>query len=127
MHHPAITFLRSGFRRAIPAHSTPAIGTANSHTSANPIPPAFADLAPELGPEVGSLRFSLGTGYWVPRIELPWYGPVVAIVSVTEVVPAPAAIDVGLKLQLVSAGRFAHAKLTAPLNVAPPIGAAENV
>ena len=61
------------------------------------------------------------------RIESPLYGPVVAMVSVTGVVPAPDAIDTGLKVQLVSAGRFAHAKLTVPLKVAPPAGTAEKV
>jgi hypothetical protein len=35
-------------------------------------------------------------------MEVPPYGPVVAIVSVTAVVPAPAPIDGGLKEQLVN-------------------------
>ena len=58
---------------------------------------------------------------------MPALGPVVAMVRVTGVVPAPAAKDVGLKLQLVSNGRFAHAKFTAAVNEPPPSGAAENV
>jgi hypothetical protein len=52
---------------------------------------------------------------------------VVVIVSVTAVVPAPAAIDAGLNPQLVNAGRFIHAKLTAELKVPPPTGTAEKV
>jgi hypothetical protein len=55
------------------------------------------------------------------------FGPVVEIVSVTAVVPAPAAIDAGLNPQLSSAGRPAHEKLTPDVNVAPPTGTAENV
>jgi len=52
---------------------------------------------------------------------------VVEIVSVTAVVPAPAAIDAGLNPQLLNAGRFAHPKLTPELKAPPPTGAAENV
>ena len=56
------------------------------------------------------------------------FGPVVVIVSVTAVMPAPAAIEAGLNPQLVNvnAGGTAHAKLTPDVNVAPPTGAAEN-
>jgi len=61
------------------------------------------------------------------RAAVPKFGPVVAIVSVTAVVPAPAAIDVGLNPQLVNGGGFVHAKLTAEPKVPPPSGAAENV
>ncbi len=49
------------------------------------------------------------------------------MVSVIVFCPASAAIHAGLKLQLVSAGKFAHAKFTAPLNVPPPTGVAKNV
>jgi len=65
--------------------------------------------------------------------ELPRFGPMVEIVSVTAVVPAPAAIDAGVKPQLapggpvINGGRPAHEKLTDELNVAAPTGAAENV
>jgi hypothetical protein len=55
------------------------------------------------------------------------FGPVVVIVSVTGVVPAPAAIDAGLKPQFVNACTPEHAKLTAELNAVPPAGTAENV
>jgi len=55
------------------------------------------------------------------------FGPVVETVSVTTVVPAPAATDAGLNPQLLNAGRFAHPKLTAELKAPPPTGAAENV
>jgi hypothetical protein len=61
----------------------------------------------------------------------PEFGPVVEIVSVTRVAPAPAAIDGGLNTQLapgrplVNSGKPEQAKLTAELNV-PPAGAAEN-
>jgi hypothetical protein len=55
------------------------------------------------------------------------FGPVVEIVTVTAVVPAPAAIVAGLKAQLLNAGKPEHPKLTAELNVPPPIGTAENV
>jgi hypothetical protein len=60
------------------------------------------------------------------------FGPVVKIVSVTAVVPAPAAIDGGLNTQLapgspsVNSGNSEQAKLTVEPNV-PPTGAAENV
>ena len=57
----------------------------------------------------------------------PKLGPLVAMVSVTAVVPVPAAIVAGLNAQLVSAGRFEHAKLTVELNDPPPAGNAENV
>ena len=57
----------------------------------------------------------------------PLIGPVVEMVAVTEVVPAPAVSDAGLKLQLVSAGKLAQANVTAPVNVAPPTGAAEKL
>ena len=52
---------------------------------------------------------------------------VVRIVSVTVVVPAPAAIAAGLNPQLVNAGKPVHPKLTAELKAAPPAGTAENV
>ena len=58
------------------------------------------------------------------------FGPVVVIVSVTAVVPDPAAIVAGLNPQLVvpaGVGRFAHARLTVELKAAPPTGTAENV
>lgn len=58
---------------------------------------------------------------------VPKFGPVVTIVSVTAVVPAPTAIDVGLNPQLVNGGGFVQAKLTAELKVPPPTGAAEKV
>ena len=58
---------------------------------------------------------------------VPEFGPVVAIVKVTAVVPAPAAIDAGLNPQLVNAGRLAHPKLTPELKTPPPAGLAENV
>ena len=58
---------------------------------------------------------------------VPEFGPAVAIVKVTAVVPAPAAIDAGLNPQLVNAGRFAHPKLTPELKTPPPTGLAENV
>lgn len=61
------------------------------------------------------------------ELELPLFGPVVEIVSVTAVVPAPAAIEVGLKLQPVNAGKFAQLKFTAPVKVDPPAGAAEKL
>ena len=57
----------------------------------------------------------------------PLIGPVVEIVAVTAVVPAPAASDAGLKPQLVSAGKFAQANVTVPVNVPPPTGAAEKL
>jgi hypothetical protein len=57
--------------------------------------------------------------------RLAEFGPTVAIVSVTAVVPAPAAIDAGLNWQIRSV--FTHVKLTAELNAAPPTGTAENV
>ena len=57
----------------------------------------------------------------------PKFGPVVEIVSVTAVVPAPTAIDDGLNSHPVNSGRFSQAKLTAELNLTPPTGAAENV
>jgi hypothetical protein len=49
------------------------------------------------------------------------------MVSVTGVVPAVAPIDAGLKTQLVKAGRFAQARVTAALKVPAPTGAAEKV
>jgi hypothetical protein len=49
------------------------------------------------------------------------------MVSITVVVPAPAAIDAGLNPQLVNAGKPEHVKFTAVLNIPPPTGAAENV
>jgi hypothetical protein len=58
---------------------------------------------------------------------VPKFGPVVAIVSVTVVVPAPAAIDAGLNPQLVNAGKLAQPKLTAELNDPAPTGVAEKV
>ena len=58
---------------------------------------------------------------------VPKLGPVVAIVKVTAVVPAPEAIDAGLNPQPVNAGKFVHPKLTAELNVPLPTGLAENV
>jgi len=57
---------------------------------------------------------------------VPKFGPVVAIVNVTAVVPAPAAIVAGLKAQLLNAGNPEHAKLTVELNAASPTGTAEN-
>jgi hypothetical protein len=51
---------------------------------------------------------------------------VVVIVSVTEVVLAPAEIDIGLNAQLVSAGNPEHANVTFELNALLPIGIAEN-
>jgi len=54
------------------------------------------------------------------------FGPVVLAITVTEVVPAPAAIDAGLKEQLVNDGNPEHPKLTAAPNAAPS-GSAENV
>ena len=54
-------------------------------------------------------------------------GAVVAIDSVIVVVGSPVTIEVGLKLQLVSDGRFAHLKVTFPLNVESPAGADEKV
>jgi hypothetical protein len=47
------------------------------------------------------------------------------MVRVTGFVPAPAAIEAGLKVQVVSAGRFPQAKITVPLKVLAPTGAAE--
>jgi hypothetical protein len=55
------------------------------------------------------------------------FGPAVKIVNVTAVVPAPAAIVVGLNPQLANAGNPEHAKLTAELNAVPPTATAENV
>jgi hypothetical protein len=63
----------------------------------------------------------------------PKFGPVVKIVSVTAVVPAPAVIDGGLNPQLapgsplVNSGNSEQAKLTVEPNVPPPTGAAEKV
>jgi hypothetical protein len=59
--------------------------------------------------------------HWVGR-----FGPHVEIVKVTDVVPAPGAIHVGLKLQLVDAGRLVQPKFTADVNELPPTGDAEN-
>ena len=58
---------------------------------------------------------------------VPKFGPVVAIVKVTAVVSAPAAIDAGLNPQLVNAGRLVQPKLTPELKTPPPTGLAENV
>jgi hypothetical protein len=55
------------------------------------------------------------------------FGPAVVMVSVTGVVPDPAAIVAGLNPQLANAGNPEHAKLTAALNAVPPTGTAENV
>jgi hypothetical protein len=93
-----------------------------SQLGASPSPPLFADPA---GPRRDEESRPPPRRRSDP--SLPPFGPVVEIVNVTAVVPAPAAINVGLKLQLVSAGKFAHAKLTAPLNVPPPTGAAEKL
>jgi hypothetical protein len=59
-----------------------------------------------------------------PLTEL---GVVVRIVSVTAVVPAPIAIDVGLNMQLVNVGKLEHPKLTPEEKTASPTGLAENV
>ena len=70
----------------------------------------------------------LGTGYCVLITEIPArLGAVVAIFTVTVVVPAPAVIEAGLKLQLLRAGRFAHARVTVPVKAPAPDGTAENV
>jgi hypothetical protein len=69
----------------------------------------------------------LSTRRFLSEPEPPLFGPVVEIVTVTGVVPAPAAIEDGLKMQLVKAGRFAQAKATAPVKVEPPAGAAEKL
>jgi len=68
-----------------------------------------------------------GTAFARDRDCASEFGPIVEIVSVTAVVPAPAAIDAGLNPQLVNAGRLSHPKLTPELNVPPPTGTAENV
>src|ERR1700722_4970437 len=113
---------QSVFPLAMPARKMPANGIVNSHAELSPIP----TLVPPLLCEVASERNFFPI--WRRRSDPePLFGPVVEIVAITEVVPAPAAIEVGLKLQLVSAGRFAHAKVTAPLKVAPPAGVAEKV
>ena len=61
------------------------------------------------------------------RDFVPEFGPVVAIVRVTAVAPAPATIDAGLNPQLVNAGRLVQPKLTPELKTPPPTGLAENV
>jgi len=58
---------------------------------------------------------------------IPEFGPAVAIVKVTAVVPAPAPIDAGLNPQLVNAGRLVQPKLTPELKTPPSTGLAENV
>jgi hypothetical protein len=67
----------------------------------------------------------VGLKCW-PGMELP-YGPVVAMVSVTAVVPAPAAIAGGVKAQVVRSGKLLHVKFTVPVKVAAPAGAAEKL
>lgn len=62
-----------------------------------------------------------------PGLELPLYGPVVEIVNVTVVVPAPAAIVAGVKAQVDRAGKLPHVKFTVPVKVAAPAGAAEKL
>jgi hypothetical protein len=61
--------------------------------------------------------------------SVPRFGPVVAMVRVTLVAPAPGEIEGGLKAQLVSAGRLAleQAKFTTPLKVEAPTGAAKKL
>ena len=63
---------------------------------------------------------------------VPVFGPTVVIVNETVVAPAPAAIDDGVKTQLLfvrvgSAGVKLQPKVTAPANVLPEVGVATNV
>src|ERR1700686_4953011 len=86
--------------------------------------PSLECVLGRASPLVPSVRSAVPTR---GRDCVPEFGPVVAIVKVTAVVPAPAAIDVGLNPQLVNAGRFTHPKLTAEEKTVPPTGLAENV
>lgn len=116
--HPKATSpFRCLVRSSIAENQIPASGMVSRATNETP-KPGGSDAAVGLGfsPEFKAARTPFAT-----------YGPVVAIVSVTGVVPAPTAIERGLKVQLDSLGRFAQAKLTVEVNVALPRGAAEKL
>jgi hypothetical protein len=102
-------------RHTIPAKKILAIGIVIDQPNAMPNRPLFAESGTEK---------PLNRRRSDPE---PLIGPVVKIVAVTAVVSVPAASVAGLKLQLVSAGKFPHAKVTVPLKVAPPTGAAEKL
>jgi hypothetical protein len=78
-------------------------------------------------PAIGSVRGSHGeclSARCDLLVPVPGFGPLVVMVSVTGVAPAPAAIWVGLNAQVtVESGRLEQANVTAVAN-GPPVGVA---
>lgn len=96
-------------RPAKPANRMPAIGRANGHKGERE---PFWACRPSCG-----------------LVPVPWFGPVDLIESVTLVAPAPAAIDAGVKVQLLlarvgSVGLKLQLKVTFPRNVLWLVGVA---
>jgi len=84
--------------------------------------PASGNVSGSNGERLSALRRRI-------RVPTPGFGPLVVIFMVTVVAPAPAAIDAGMKTQLLfvsvgSVGAKLHAKVTAAPKVPPEVGVA---